>query len=330
MELIELEQANCTGAGVLGERNEELVDTLNARNFALAEKMGLDTLLTICSTCQGVMSGVNYRLREKPDYLAKINESLSAEGLEYKGTVRVTHMMWAIVEELGLSNLKDMVVRPLNGLKIAPFYGCYILRPRYVLGMSEEHAHRDQYLEYIIDALGGEPIDYEGKLRCCGFPIMTINEDNGLKMVSNHTLDARESGAHAIVTPCPLCHLNLDEFQPKAASKGRQAHQHAGSAPAADDWNGRWASPPETWAWAGTSSRRSRSFSFQGCLGSKWSAPPPRPSPQGEGIIGGLVVSVKRSYWARSCEDDVRAGRRILCQRLKTVGPVRFRWSNGE
>ena len=125
MELIELEQANCTGAGVLGERNEELVDTLNARNFALAEMMGLDTLLTICSTCQGVMSGVNYKLREKPEYLAKINESLAEEGLEYKGTVRVTHMMWAVVEELGLDDLKEMVVRPLNGLKIAPFYGCY-------------------------------------------------------------------------------------------------------------------------------------------------------------------------------------------------------------
>ncbi len=217
MELIEIEQASCTGAGVLGERNEELVDTLNARNFALAEQMGLDTLLTICSTCQGVMSSVNYKLREKPDYLTKINETLAEEGLEYKGTVRVTHMMWAVVEELGLSNLKDMVVRPLNGLKIAPFYGCYILRPRYVLGMNEEHAHRDQYLEYIIEALGGEPIDYEGKLRCCGFPIMTINEPNGLKMVSNHTLEAKDMGAHALVTPCPLCHLNLDEFQPKAA-----------------------------------------------------------------------------------------------------------------
>lgn len=218
MELVDLEQANCTGAGVLGERNEELVDTLNARNFAIAEQLGLDTIITICSTCQGVMSGVNYKLREKPDYLAKINENLKEEGLEYKGTIRVSHMMWAIVEELGLEELKKMVVRPLTGLRIAPFYGCYILRPRYVLGM-DEHPDRDQYLEKIIEALGAEPIDYEGKLRCCGFPIMTINENNGLKMVANHTLDAKEKGAHALVTPCPLCHLNLDEFQPKAQGK---------------------------------------------------------------------------------------------------------------
>jgi succinate dehydrogenase / fumarate reductase cytochrome b subunit len=175
MELVELDQANCTGAGVLGERNEELVDTLNARNFAIAEQMGLDTILTICSTCQGVMSAVNYKLREKPEYLAKINQNLAAEGLEYKGTVRVTHMMWAIVEELSLEELGKMVVRPLTGLRIAPFYGCYILRPRYVLGMSE-HPDRNQYLEKIIETLGAEPIDYEGKLKCCGFPIMTLRE----------------------------------------------------------------------------------------------------------------------------------------------------------
>ena len=87
----------------------------------------------------------------------------------------------------------------------------------------DEHPDRTQYLERIIEALGAEPIDYEGKLRCCGFPIMTINQDNGLKMVANHTLEAKDKGAHALVTPCPLCHLNLDEFQPKAAGKAGES-----------------------------------------------------------------------------------------------------------
>ena len=217
MELVELDQANCTGAGVLGERNDELVDTLNARNFAIAEQQGLDTLLTICSTCQGVMSSVNYKLRERPEYLAKINENLRAEGLEYKGGVRVTHMMWAMVEEVGLDELKTMVVNPLHGVKVAPFYGCYVLRPRYVLGF-DEHPDRGQYLEKIVETLGAEPIDYEGKWRCCGFPIMTINESNGLRMVANHTQAAKDKGAHIMVTPCPLCHISLDEFQPKASN----------------------------------------------------------------------------------------------------------------
>ena len=221
MELVELEQATCTGAGAMGESNPKLVDTLNARTFALAEREGLDTLLTICSTCQGVMSAVNYRLREQPDYLAEINETLREEGLEYKGTLRITHMMWALVEEVGLDELKKMVFRPLRGLKVAPFYGCYILRPRYVLGM-DENPNRDTYLEQLIEAVGAEPVEYSGKLKCCGFPILTTNTDNAVTMVGNHSAEAKEKGAHVMVTPCPLCHLNLDGYQPTASHKRGQ------------------------------------------------------------------------------------------------------------
>ena len=137
------------------------------------------------------------------------------------------------------------------------------------LGMSDEHVHRDQYLEYIIEALGGEPIDYEGKLRCCGFPIMTINEDNGLKMVSNHTLEAKDQGAHAIVTPCPLCHLNLDEFQPKAAKSAGKPINMPVLHLAADDRHGARDSVFGIWGYSGISFRRSRLSSFRGCRGSK-------------------------------------------------------------
>jgi succinate dehydrogenase / fumarate reductase cytochrome b subunit len=216
MELVDLEQATCTGAGALGEHNPKLADTLNARTFALAERQGLDTVMTICSTCQGVMSGVNYRLRENPQYREEINQVLrEEEGLEYKGTVRITHMMWALVEEVGLDQLKKMVTNPLRGIKVAPFYGCYILRPSYVLGI-DGHNHRDHYLEDIIEALGGEPVDYAGKLKCCGFPILTINPRNSVTMVATHAGDAKEKGANVMVTPCPLCHLNLDGYQPQA------------------------------------------------------------------------------------------------------------------
>ena len=222
MDLVELEQATCTGAGILGEHSPRLADTLNARTFALAEREGLDTLVTICSTCQGVMSAANYRLRERPEYLAEINEVLREESLEYRGTVRVTHMMWALVEEVGLEELKRLVVHPLRNLKVGPFYGCYILRPRYVLGM-DDHPDRDTYLERIIEAVGAEPVDYSGKWKCCGFPILTINRKNSVAMVANHTSEAKEKGAHVMVTPCPLCHLNLDGYQPQASGmRGRQ------------------------------------------------------------------------------------------------------------
>lgn len=215
LELIELKEAACTGAGVLTERNPELADTLNARTFAMAEQLGLP-IMTICSTCQGVMSASNYKLTNDPEYLAKINLSLAEEGLQYKGTTTVSHLLWVIVEDLGLDKLKPLVKRPLSGVKIAPFYGCYILRPTQILDYGN-YPERDTYIELITRALGGIAVDYSGKTKCCGFPILTMNEKASLTMAGDHLVEAKEEGADVMVTPCPLCHLNLDGGQPRAA-----------------------------------------------------------------------------------------------------------------
>ena len=219
IELEVMEGAACTGAGVLQEKNQLLGDTLNARTFAMAEAMGLP-IMTICSTCQGVMSQAHKRLADDPAYMAEINELLAEEGLEYKGEVVVKHLLWILVEDVGLDNLKSYITNPLAGMKIAPFYGCYIIRPTGALGF-EEHPEREDSLERVIEILGAEVVDFAGKTKCCGFPILTINERNSVAMVANHTLDAKELGADAMVTPCPLCHLNLDGFQPKAAAQRR-------------------------------------------------------------------------------------------------------------
>ena len=220
LDIESMKSASCTGSGVLQEKNERLGDTLNARNFALAEKSG-NPLMTICSTCQGVMSQANRRLIDSPDYLAEINQDLAEEGLEYKGTIDPRHLLWIIIEDVGIDKLKSLVVRPLEGFKIAPFYGCYIVRPSSVLGF-EENPERQDSLEKVIEAVGADVVDFPGKTLCCGFPILTINEKNSVKMVANHTLDAKDRGADAMVTPCPLCHLNLDGYQPKAASVAKK------------------------------------------------------------------------------------------------------------
>ena len=220
LEFEPMRSASCTGSGVLQEKNLRLGDTLNARNFALAERTGLP-LLNICSTCQGVMSQANERLTSDPAYLASINEDLAEEGLEYKGTADPRHLMWVIVEDVGLDKLRSQVVRPLTGFKVAPFYGCYIVRPTSALGF-DEHPERKDSLERVIEAVGAEVVDFPGKTLCCGFPILTINETNSVKMVANHTLDAKKGGAQAMVTPCPLCHLNLDGYQPQASTAANQ------------------------------------------------------------------------------------------------------------
>ena len=211
--------ASCTGAGVLQEKNLRLANTLNARTFAMAERAGLP-IMTICSTCQGVMSQANKRLVEDSSYLAEVNEVLAEEDLEYTATADPRHLLWILLEDIGLDTLKSMVVRPLTGFKVAPFYGCYIVRPSRALGF-EDHPERQDSLEQVIDAVGAEVVDFPGKTLCCGFPILTTNEKASMNMIANHTLDATGRGAEAMVTPCPLCHLNLDGYQPKAAAMRR-------------------------------------------------------------------------------------------------------------
>ena len=122
------------------------------------------------------------------------------------------------MRDVGLEKLRDYVTTPLTHLRVAPFYGCYIIRPSDALGF-DENPERQTSLETVIATLGGQVVDFPGKSRCCGFPILTINERNSVAMVGKHTSEAADLGADAMVTPCPLCHLNLDGYQPKAMSQ---------------------------------------------------------------------------------------------------------------
>jgi succinate dehydrogenase / fumarate reductase cytochrome b subunit len=218
IELVTLDRANCCGAGVIAEHNQELADTLNARTFALAQSTGL-AMMNICSTCQGAQSECQQRLDADSAYRAHINEALAAEGLEYrngKDGFTNKNLLWVLVEDIGLDTLRQAVRRPLTGLRVGPFYGCYVLRPKHRLGY-DEYPERDLYLEKVIDTLGGEVVEYDGARRCCGFPIITMNRETSLRQAGTHLGDALDQGADCLVTPCPLCHLNLDMQQPEAA-----------------------------------------------------------------------------------------------------------------
>ena len=219
IEIEEMKDVACTGAGVLPQY---LSDPINARTLAKAEKMGLP-MMTICSTCQGVLAQANYRLTSDPDYRAKINRQyLADEGLEYKGTTEVKHLLWVLFEDYGIDKLKTLIRKPLKGLKVSPFYGCFLRRPPEAITPTKESNARKSYLDQIIGIMGAELADISGKGKCCGFPILTANEENSLAMVAKHTGESKEKGAHCMVTPCPLCHLNLDGNQAKAGALAGQ------------------------------------------------------------------------------------------------------------
>ncbi|HZI90530.1 MAG TPA: CoB--CoM heterodisulfide reductase iron-sulfur subunit B family protein [Thermoleophilaceae bacterium] len=218
LELVELDRANCCGAGVIAEHNQELVDTLNARTFAMAQAVdGAAGMMNICSTCQGAQSECQERLDADGDYRKHVNSHLKDESLSYERDPDWwnKNFLWLLVEEIGLQTLAEKVVRPLEGLRIAPFYGCYIVRPTSRLGYHR-HPERDRYLEQVIDVLGAEPVEYAGSHKCCGFPLITMNRVTSLRQAGRHLADAIDAGADCLVTPCPLCHLNLDLQQPAA------------------------------------------------------------------------------------------------------------------
>ena len=219
IEMVELDRANCCGAGVIAEHNQELVDTLNARTFAMAQQTGF-TMMNICSTCQGAQAECQQRLDADPGYRETINEHLEPEGLRYERRPEEEwsnkNLLWMLVEDIGLDSLRERVVRPLEGLRVAPFYGCYIVRPTGRLGY-DRHPDRAWYLEQVIEAVGGEPVSYAGSHKCCGFPVITMAKQTSLRQAGRHLADAIDAGADCLVTPCPLCHLNLDLQQPDAA-----------------------------------------------------------------------------------------------------------------
>lgn len=220
IELLELKQASCCGSGTFKEESQRLEDTVNARNIALAEALGLP-LLTHCSTCQGVIGHVDERLkqaqRENPDYVGEINQLLQTQGCRpYQGSTEVKHLLWAIVGDYGLDRLRSQVKRRLDGLKCAAFYGCYLLRAQKHLPFDDPHNPRS--MEQVFEALGATPVWYRGRTQCCGWPLSSYATETAFRMAGGHIQEAIAQGADCIVTPCPLCHLNLDSRQPEIES----------------------------------------------------------------------------------------------------------------
>jgi succinate dehydrogenase / fumarate reductase cytochrome b subunit len=212
-ELVELESVTCCGAGDIHEAEPDYYLHLNARILAYAEETGCDTLMTVCNVCTLNLRQANHQLQNDAALLERVNENLDSVGVpRYEGGVEVMHFLWLVAGE-SFDTLATVAHKGLRGLKVAPFYGCQILRPSKLLGFDDPN--KPDSLERIITACGGDPVDYPAKVKCCGFPIIQAREETALAELVQPIEQAKEAGADAIVTPCPLCHLSLDAWQSK-------------------------------------------------------------------------------------------------------------------
>ncbi|MGI0055660.1 MAG: CoB--CoM heterodisulfide reductase iron-sulfur subunit B family protein [Thermoplasmata archaeon] len=219
IELVEFPSFSCCGSGFVDEANMTLNVAINGRNLGIAERAGLD-LLTVCSTCQGMLTLANRRL-EDPSVRARVDPALAKIGVPYRGTVKVKHLLEVLTHDVGLETIRARVVRPLSGLKVGAFYGCHLLRP--AAEMGSESAEEPHSFEDLLSAIGADPVMYRGRVMCCGFPILFVKPGTANRIAGRQIADAKDHGAHAMATPCPLCHISLDSFQNKAeAAVGRE------------------------------------------------------------------------------------------------------------
>lgn len=220
IEVHELEAFNCCGAGVITEADPDLAYTLNARTLATAEALGLD-IMTVCGTCQGVLGGINKKLQKDPALRNRINAGLKeTTGLSYGGNVKVKHLQWILVKDFGVDELKHFISNPLTDISIAPFYGCYILRPESSTGFDDWE--NPQSLEKLIKTIGAYPVEYDGRTKCCGFPVFLEKQEIATELVEKRVGSAKKAGGDAMVTPCPLCHMGLDIYQKDAEKIHRE------------------------------------------------------------------------------------------------------------
>ena len=206
----EIKDWNCCGASIsyIGA-NDLAIKVLNARNLAIAEANGGYDIIAPCSSCYIQMVKVNHEIQEDPELAAKVNKALAEGGLQYKGSVKVRHVLDVLYHDIGLDKIKDKVVKPLSGLKVGGYVGCQSVRPYGEYDSVERPVTHDR----IIEALGAEAVPFPKKMRCCGSGIFLTEMEYCFNLVKDILEDALNHGAQLISTVCPMCAMNLEVYQ---------------------------------------------------------------------------------------------------------------------
>jgi len=214
IDLAELEDWNCCGSTPYTVVDELSAFCCCARNLALAEKRGLD-LVAACSDCYLILNRTNQHFEEYPEVRRKIEEALATGGLEYHGTVKVRHILDVVANDISSADIKAKIKVDLSDLKVAPYYGCQVIRPK----PSFDDVEYPESMDRLIESLGAQVAPYPLKTRCCGGSLILSEQDVALELIHKLLDNAMSNGADCVVTVCPFCHLNLDAYQGVANRK---------------------------------------------------------------------------------------------------------------
>ncbi len=210
LKLMELPDWNCCGATFYMSVDENTSFVLSSRNLALAEQLGYD-LVAPCSACYLTLLKTKNYIQQYAHIRNKVDAALTAAGLTCSGTVKIRHPLEVLFNDVGLEALRNRTRFPLRTFKIAPYYGCQIVRPF----QEFDDATYPQTLDQLFNALGAQVIDYPLKTRCCGGSLTGTITQVGLRLNYILLKEAQERGANCIATVCPLCQFNLEAYQKK-------------------------------------------------------------------------------------------------------------------
>jgi heterodisulfide reductase subunit B len=204
IDLVELKGWSCCGATSAHQTGRILSDALPAANLLLAKEMGLDTVVT-CAACYSRMKTANHEVSSFPDVRSQVAEAV---GKEYDGSVKVRHFIEILLEDVGIDKLRKSFRRSLGGLKVASYYGCLLVRPNNVTGFDD--AENPQSLDRLVEAMGGQGLDWPYKVECCGGGLSLTRSDVAVKLSAQIMDMAEAAGADCIAVACPMCQASLD------------------------------------------------------------------------------------------------------------------------
>jgi len=204
IELVEIDGWSCCGATAAHQTDRALAASLPAANLLLAQRMGLDTVVT-CAACYSRMKAANHEVKSSPAICGKVADAV---GSSYDGSVAVRHLVEVLLEDVGIPKLKKSLVRSLNGLKVASYYGCLLVRPHEVTNFDD--AENPASLDRLVEAMGGNSVDWPCKVDCCGGGLNLTRTDEVVRLSSSIIDMAVASGADCIAVACPMCQASLD------------------------------------------------------------------------------------------------------------------------
>lgn len=202
--LEEIENWQCCG-GVFSTAKDEIASKLSSVRALKEAKRKEQPLVSVCSACHNVIKQTNHAMQNDKDFADRANRYMADE--PYNGETQVYHYLEMLRDVVGFDAVKEKVVNPLKGKKIAAYYGCLLLRPNSVMKMDDPE--NPKIMEDLIKAMGADAVVYANRNECCGGYIALESPDLAKKKSLAVIENAKAAGAEMIITACPLCKYNL-------------------------------------------------------------------------------------------------------------------------